>query len=106
MLLTAKPGLIGDAFKPRAALGEPAGKEAVSSCLLPGLSLLNRLAGPAEGRPPYHRSRARAGTTARSAASQASAGAPVTGKIASRPSPTNFSTSPPCRSIGGTGQSK
>ena len=37
---------------------------------------------------------ARAATT-RSAASQASAGAPVTGKIASTPSPMNFSTSPP-----------
>jgi hypothetical protein len=32
---------------------------------------------------------------ARSAASQASVGAPVTGKIASTPSPMNFSTSPP-----------
>ena len=38
---------------------------------------------------------ARAATTARRAASQASAGAPVTGKIASMPSPMNFSTSPP-----------
>jgi hypothetical protein len=31
----------------------------------------------------------------RRGASQASAGAPVTGKIASTPSPMNFSTSPP-----------
>src|SRR5215217_5902406 len=38
---------------------------------------------------------ARAALTARSAASQASAGAPVTGNIASTPSPMNFSTSPP-----------
>ena len=38
---------------------------------------------------------ARAAATARSAASQASAGVPVTGKIASTPSPMNFSTSPP-----------
>ena len=38
---------------------------------------------------------ARAATTARSAASQASAGVPVTGKIANMPSPMNFSTSPP-----------
>jgi hypothetical protein len=32
---------------------------------------------------------------ARSAASQAAAGAPATGKIATTPSPINFSTSPP-----------
>ncbi len=38
---------------------------------------------------------ARAAPTARNAASQASAGAPVTGKIARTPSPMNFSTSPP-----------
>jgi NitT/TauT family transport system substrate-binding protein len=38
---------------------------------------------------------ARGATTARSAASQALVGAPATGKIASTPSPMNFSTSPP-----------
>ena len=38
---------------------------------------------------------ARAATTARSAASQAAAGAPLTGKIASTPSPMNLRTSPP-----------
>jgi hypothetical protein len=38
---------------------------------------------------------ARAAVTARSAVPQVSAGAPVTGKIASTPSPMNFSTSPP-----------
>ena len=49
--------------------------------------------------------RARA-ASARRQTSAASSPFPASGKIASRPSPMNFSTSPPCSRIGGTWQSK